>query len=495
MGWEWPPREWDEQIRVLHVDDNSDFLDVATAMLARQADELNVVPVDDPASVTDRLSEARVDCIVSDYDMTPLDGLELLRTVRDEYPDLPFILFTGKGSEEVASEAISAGVTDYVQKSGDNETFEMLYNRIENAVDHARTEQRLAYQSSLLDTIFERIPHHMYVKDAEGRHLRVSEAHVDDPAAVIGKTDTEMYPEIHAEDTYRDDMQVIEEGDPIIHKEEQTIAEVSKTYSFDNLYDNYEKDVVTDKQRYNEWVLTSKVPWRDEDGDIVGLIGITLDISDQKHYEQSLERHTERLEQFLAEVAHDVRSPLQVASANAALLRDDVDGDDARDRLDAIERNHDRIAALADELANFARHGDVEPTPEPVDLNEMVADAWASHATDEATLTVGDLPTVEADRTELRRLVDNLVDNAIDHAGTEAAVTVGPIDGGGFYVADDGPGVPADERATVFETGYTTAADGTGLGLAIVDTVADRHDWTVSVTDSEDGGARFEIHV
>ncbi|MBX0324004.1 response regulator [Halomicroarcula sp. F13] len=494
MDSEWPPIDQSEQIRVLHVDDNADFLEVATAMFARQSETLDIVPVSDPTAVTERLADGDVECVVSDYDMDPVDGLELLREVRETHPDVPFILFTGKGSEEVASEAISAGVTDYVQKSGDSETFEMLENRIENAVDHARTERRLAYESSLLDTIFEQIPHHMYVKDEAGRHVRMSHAHVDDPEAAIGKTDAEIYPETHAEDTYADDMSVIERGEPIIHKEEQTIDEVGETYSFDHLDDNYEQDVVTDKERYNEWALTSKVPWRDEDGDIVGLIGITFDISDRKHYEQSLERHTERLEQFLAEVAHDIRSPLQVASSNVALLREAVGGDD--DRLDAIERSHDRIGALADELGSFARHGDVEPTPEPVALSDAVTEAWASHSTGEATLSVGDLPTVEADPTELNRLVDNLVDNAIDHAGADVTVTVGPLDdGAGFFVADDGPGIPEEECDEVFETGFTTAVGGTGLGLAIVETVADRHGWTVDVTESDAGGARFEVRV
>ncbi|QIO23775.1 hybrid sensor histidine kinase/response regulator [Haloarcula sp. JP-L23] len=490
---EWPPLNYTGQIRVLHVDDNADFLEVAKAVLTRQSDALDIVPVTDPTVVTDRLTEGDIECVVSDYDMGPIDGLELLREVREDHPDLPFILFTGKGSEEVASEAISAGVTDYVQKSGDSETFEMLENRIENAVDHARTENRLAYESSLLDTIFEQVPHHMYIKDAAGRHVRMSHAHVDDPEAAIGKTDRELYPGPHAEDTYADDMSVIETGEPIIHKEEQTIDEVGETYSFDHLDDNYEQDVVTDKERYNEWALTSKVPWRDENGDIVGLIGITFDISDRKHYEQSLERHTERLEQFLAEVAHDIRSPLQVASSNVALLRE-TGADD--ERLDAIERSHDRIAALADELGSFARHGDVDPTPEPVDLSEAVSEAWASHSTDEATLSVGDLPTVEADPTELNRLIDNLIDNAIDHAGSDVTVTVGPLDDGtGFFVADDGPGIPESDREGVFETGYTTAAKGTGLGLAIVETVADRHGWTVAVTESEAGGTRFDISV
>jgi signal transduction histidine kinase len=74
------------------------------------------------------------------------------------------------------------------------------------------------------------------------------------------------------------------------------------------------------------------------------------------------------------------------------------------------------------------------------------------------------------------------------------AVTVGVLaDDVGFYVEDDGPGIPPAERDDVFESGYTTAGDGTGYGLAIVETVADGHGWSVALAESADGGARFEF--
>ena len=71
-------------------------------------------------------------------------------------------------------------------------------------------------------------------------------------------------------------------------------------------------------------------------------------------------------------------------------------------------------------------------------------------------------------------------------------VRIGRTDGG-FYVADDGPGIEPDQRDAVFEPGHTTAPDGTGFGLAIVERIAEAHGWTVSVTESGDGGARFEF--
>jgi signal transduction histidine kinase len=71
-------------------------------------------------------------------------------------------------------------------------------------------------------------------------------------------------------------------------------------------------------------------------------------------------------------------------------------------------------------------------------------------------------------------------------------VTAGRCDDG-FYVADDGPGISTDDHESLFEAGYSTSEDGTGFGLAIVNRIAQAHDWTVDVTQSADGGARFEI--
>jgi signal transduction histidine kinase len=92
-------------------------------------------------------------------------------------------------------------------------------------------------------------------------------------------------------------------------------------------------------------------------------------------------------------------------------------------------------------------------------------------------------------------LFENLFRNCVEHGVDDASglsVTVGPLPDG-FYVADDGVGVPEAERDHVVEFGYTTTDDGTGIGLGIVEDVATAHGWTVTVTESEDGGARFEF--
>jgi signal transduction histidine kinase len=120
-------------------------------------------------------------------------------------------------------------------------------------------------------------------------------------------------------------------------------------------------------------------------------------------------------------------------------------------------------------------------------------DAWQSVETDRAALEVLDaLPTVTADGDRLRRVFENLFRNAVEHAGEAVTVRVGALDDG-FYVADDGPGVPPDERAAVFDPGHSTGDGGTGLGLAIVERVVAAHGWDLRLRSARGGGARFEV--
>jgi len=131
-----------QSITVLHVDDDPQIGDLVATFLERVSDDISVVTESNAVAALDRLGDGSIDCIVSDYQMPNTDGLELLEIIRERYPDMPFILFTGQGSEEIASEAIAAGVTDYMQKGTGTDQYEVLANRVENAVDQYRTEQQ-----------------------------------------------------------------------------------------------------------------------------------------------------------------------------------------------------------------------------------------------------------------------------------------------------------------------------------------------------------------
>jgi PAS domain S-box-containing protein len=217
-------------------------------------------------------------------------------------------------------------------------------------------------------------------------------------------------------------------------------------------------------------------------------VGVIRDVSDRKRREEALQTKNERLEEFASIVSHDLRNPLSVAEGRLDLAREECDSE----HLDHVARAHERMDSLIDDLLTLARDGEGVEEPEKVSLDELAKECWEGVETADATLRVDTDRAIRADRSRLRQIFENLVRNAIEHAGEDVTVTVGDV-GGGFYVADDGPGIPEGEREAVFEAGYSTNDDGTGFGLEIVEAVAAAHGWGVRVTESADGGARFEF--
>ena len=141
-------------LRVLLVDDEPDVAEVTAEFLQRRADaEASVVIETEASAGLDRLESERFDAVVSDYEMPGMDGIEFLERVRERNPELPFILFTGRGSEDLASRAISAGVTDYVQKGSGTDQYDLLTRRVESAVGRRRAERELSELNRINRTI------------------------------------------------------------------------------------------------------------------------------------------------------------------------------------------------------------------------------------------------------------------------------------------------------------------------------------------------------
>ncbi len=144
-------------MRLLHVDDDSAFAETVALFLQQEREAFAVETVPDVPTALDRLESEEFDCVVSDYEMPGETGLDLLRAVRERWQDLPFVLFTGRGSEEIAAEAISAGVSDYLQKSGGTEQHTVLANRVENLVAGYRNERALRQRIDAIETAREGI--------------------------------------------------------------------------------------------------------------------------------------------------------------------------------------------------------------------------------------------------------------------------------------------------------------------------------------------------
>ena len=135
-----------DSIKLLHVDEE-ETTNLLAQMLEGEDDRISTRSATTTEAGLEILDNGKIDCIVSDYDLPNQTGIEFLNTVREEHPNLPFILYTGSGSEAVASDAISAGVTDYFQKATGSEQYALMANRIVNAVRAYRSQQQLGEQN------------------------------------------------------------------------------------------------------------------------------------------------------------------------------------------------------------------------------------------------------------------------------------------------------------------------------------------------------------
>ncbi|MEZ3165000.1 PAS domain S-box protein [Halorubrum sp. RMP-47] len=699
------------KVSILHVDDERSMRDLTETFLERN-EQFTVETVPSAEEGLERIEAHPPDCVVSDYDMTKLDGLEFLEAVREQHPNLPFILFTGKGSEEVASDAIAAGVTDYLQKSGGSEHYELLANRIHNAVQARREAKRADKQerftSQALDTLEDvfyvlnedgsfrrwnnrlseitgypsqelaemhatglfpenehnkvhdaietaltsgevtekidlltadgdRRPHEfrgtrltdgdgeptgivwigrdltdrrqqerrfralveeskdiISVIDSSGRFQYQSPSvkhilgydpdetvgnmawdyiHPDDRDRVIEQVEEQVanpdsesrtieYRARHADGSWRwmeangnnqldnpaVEGHIITSRDTTERKDRQQELKKYKTivqsltdavYVVDNngrfTYVNdefvelvgYDRETIvgntpslikdenavdranrqlgrllsTDGPNTISFEVTihprtgdpfvcedhmGVLPYDDEEFE--GSVGVLRDITEQKEYEQTIEAENERLAEFTGIVSHDLQTPLGVVETRLELAQQECESDHLHKARDALDRSQ----TLIDDLLILAQEGSQVVEFERVELTHVSKQCWESVETDQTTLQVEDVPVINADRSRIKRLFENLYSNAVNHGGSDVTVRVGTMDDG-FYVADTGSGIPESEQEAVFEAGYSTNEEGTGFGLRIVEEVADAHGWELSVTESKQGGARFEM--
>jgi PAS domain S-box-containing protein len=634
----------DRSIRVLHVEDDPDFADLTAIFLERESGRFAVETVTDPNEGLARVEDHPPDCVVSDYEMPGMNGIELLRAVRSRYPDLPFILFTGKGSEEVASDAISAGVTDYLNKGGGTQQYELLATRVHNAVEKARMEAERQRRLHAIETAREGIA----FLDSDFRFITVNEAYADlfgyDPEEMVGESWRLLYDEETIEEEVGEIGAAL--GDQEYYRGEQTFQRADgSSFVADHVVSQTEgqeyvclvRDVTERKEHerelreqreqlqrreeklirlrdYTQELMYAETPSETasvalravdeilgfdlgavfvqsetQDGvlESVGILnrsrmermygGIPVFMRDAppgthselvwdvfesgeavfindtaesavlarkspfgslmvypigdhgvvllaatileafteteeilldllataletacdrldreralRRQRDELERKNERLEEFASVVSHDLRSPLHVAGGHLELVRTETD---ATGHLDAAATALDRMEKLIDDLLTLAQEGEKVAEAESVVVADVAGTSWQTVATEKATLETDVSRRIQADRGRLRQLFANLFRNAVEHGGSEVTVRVGVTDGG-FYVADTGRGIPESNREKIFEAGYSSSENGTGFGLRIVEQVVEAHGWEITVTESEQGGARFEI--
>lgn len=462
-------------ISVLLADDEEYWTELAQEYIQSHHDDITVHTVhngDDALAYLE--TTGGVDCVVSDYQMPERTGLDLLVAVRDRWPDLPFILFTGRGSEDIAMRAINAGVTDYLQKQVGSTQFAILTNRIRNVVARHRAETELERATRQIEAQFELLvetveDYAIYVLDQEGS-IRTWNRGAE---KIKGYTRDEIVGE-HFSIFYREED--IDAGVP-----EQNLHEARTAGR------TVDEDWRVRKDGSEFWAEVT-ITALEREGDLMGYVKVTRDSTQQKRVHDLLEEK-EQLEGFIAAISHDLRNPLSVVGGNIRLARETGD----LSRLDVAEEALERATRLLNYIRKLSEEGEHIIDLQPVDLREVAEAAWRVIETDGAALDVEENFRLTADRWRLQQVFENLFANAVEHAGTDVVVTVGSLDGGGFYVEDDGPGIPEAERARVFEMRYPGDSEGSGFGLAICKQIVEAHGWTIELTEGADGGVRFEV--
>ncbi|MFC7215825.1 PAS domain S-box protein [Saliphagus sp. GCM10025334] len=219
-------------------------------------------------------------------------------------------------------------------------------------------------------------------------------------------------------------------------------------------------------------------------------VGVVRDVTERNKREQQLAEQNERLDRFAGMLAHELRNPVSIGQIYSRELPTET----KPEVKEYITEAFDRIEDIIDAMLVITRGSDALSEPTPVSVLETAQETWSEVDAPEARMEVTVNQMIEADSTYLRHLFRNLFENAVNHGGADVTITVGDLPTG-FFVADDGVGIPPADRDEIFDEGYTTASTGPGMGLGLtfVKELADVYGWTCSVTKSETGGARFEF--
>jgi len=346
-----------------------------------------------------------------------------------------------------------------------------LGDDIAYALDTLQTQRELEATQRRFDAVFNNPIAFMAILDTDGTVRNVNETALEFVGSTVEDVAGKPFPETpwwtHSERLQRDLRSWIDEaaGGDLVRFEADHVSPDGDEVTIDGVLH----------------------PVRDGGETVVSVLAAGRDISQRKHSERAIERQNERLEEFAGVVSHDLRNPLNVATGRLRLARERCEPE----HLDAIANALDRMDEIIDGVLTMARVGQTVDSVRPVSLSTVATDSWETVATASAALRIESDRTVSADPQRLRHVFENLFRNSIQHGAPDIRITVGTTDEG-FFVADDGPGIPADDRKNVFDPGYSTAEAGTGLGLNIVRQLIEAHGWEIRVADA-DTGTRFEV--
>lgn len=376
----------------------------------------------------------------------------------------------------------------------------------------SRAEAALEEERNLLRTLIDTFPDSIYVKDASSRFIignravakRMGAKH---PNELVGKTDFEYYPQALAEKFRVDEQRVLETNQPLNNQEEQSV----------------------DATGTSRWLLTTKVPFCNREGNVIGLVGTGRDITERKRQQAEQENIKNRLHEYqkqesinvlTAGIAHDFNNILMGIQGNVELAQMNLNSTQTvNGYLKTIKTFCQRAADLIRQLLNCVGKGSYQTVP--VNLAEIIRDMLPliqpliNHKTDMQLQLDDGMPMVNADATQIRQVIMNLIINAsealenkpgfirvetgrldIDSDSAEPNCRQSRLPAGNYVyirVIDSGCGMNDEMRARIFEPFFTTKFMGRGLGMAIILGVIRKHNGDIRVESKPDEGTRVEI--
>jgi signal transduction histidine kinase/DNA-binding response OmpR family regulator len=535
--------------RILHVEDNDFFARVASGVLADDYG-MDVHTVDNAEAALDRLGAGQFDCVVSDYQMPGMDGLELLDAVRESRPEMPFILLTGGGSEQIASKAISAGVTDYLKKGDDKEQFAVLANRIENAIARRRTERLAERQIEVNDLIWDVSQSVLRASSREAIEEIVCERLAGSSPytlAWVGKVDEEtasVRPQVSAgvEQRYLDAVVLDadrEGGDrvPVREAVETRAVQVEQRarpegeFELEADVDDMEADVddmeadvddtasdsldryavaaiplVYEDRAYGVLSVWSDVrhAFGETERRVLSKFGCNLAYAiDSVQTRKELVQREQRLQVFNRILRHNLRNDLNVVLGRAKNIAERFPA--AVEEAEVIEQKASELIEISEKAREVGKTLDREDlTKSQVDVTECVErtceEFRESYPDAEITTRSPESLRVFADKT-LEAAISELVENAIEHNDDDPSVTVTVSNAEEdrewveVTVSDDGPGIPADEREVLVEGEETALHHGSGLGLWLTNWIVGKFGGEVTFDDYHTSGGTVTLRL
>jgi PAS domain S-box-containing protein len=370
---------------------------------------------------------------------------------------------------------------------------------IHDITERKQAKKMVEQERALLRILIDHLPHRIFYKDVQGHFLLINAAlaqiyHVRTPEEVVGKSVFDFYPLPLAEQLHADDMKVLRTDHPLTNHEL----------------------VGLDEQKNAVSLVVTKVPVHDDQGQVTGLIGISMDITERKQVETQrlamvlAQEKADFLKDFLNTMSHDLKTPLSVINTSLYLVERLTDPQLQKEKLQTIKKQVSHLGNLIEDILTMSRL-DTLPDLEfgPVNVTSLICDIEQNFRAlverKQLTLRLSlleNLPLVQADSQNLNRVLINLIENALNYTPNNGGVFIQTCVEGQyvvFEIADTGIGIQESELDHIFEPFYRsdqariTHATGTGLGLAIVKKIVDLHNGHITVASQAGSGSTFRL--